>query len=272
MKYILGTLNKKQEKYVKNFKQISPIIDLSSMIIRIPDSIEVDNEFGEKIRESKNNFEKRKIEQEFERKRLVLENLIQIQCSHSDPLFKYPIYYEIVPISTNQGTILEETLNTIIDYNTNPAFCGRLHEQKEMVCFADSPLPQSVFKFLKFLNLEEFLEGTFNLAINIAVLRHTIGVKKIKKFGRTAFFDERLDIVTEQPFFKLLSKFKYRVFNGFQLIDAPGKVNFGDIETECVGCMLPINENQMIIQLGDFNNMKKSTAFPLLKHIVNHLV
>lgn len=238
------------------------------MVLKIP---ELDRQkFESKLNEAKNNFERKKIEREIESVQTTAGYLVQIQFGIAHQALKYPVYFETLPRVTTPGTILESTFTTLIDYKYSPVFFGRLAYADKKHVFAKSPvsIPDDLFEGM--FTIEGFKRGEFPVAQAISSFRIQTGGKILKIEGNKEIKHEKDELVTflntHGDLMKLLKKFPYASKRIFKTVDMPkNKVHFGNLDAECIGCILPVSETSMLIQVGGFDFVGK--VFPLFKHL-----
>ena len=278
MKYIEKIPNSDQKRYEKMIRKLDPEINLNSIIVRVPDTSELEHKHADALSSAPNNFERRKIEMEFQLQKIVWQKLGQVQFGTNSLGFENPIYFETVPHATPKGTIIEGTINTVVNKPVAfPVFVGRIFDSGRgyFLYFVSrgvglkQDLFEGVFDQVKYRN------GDFSVGQLISELKVNLGPKFIEMEACQAheepFKNELMEtIIGDEKVVNYLANFHYLSENQFEPVDLPKNIlRFGPIKTECVGCILPTPENNMIIQFGDFNVITKSPLFPLLKRIMS---
>lgn len=270
-----GTPNNEQSVYKKQIQKLDPSIDPTSMAFKIPDYDDLENAYLKEINNAKNNFEKTKITRELELKKLVWGKLIQIQFKLID--FKSPIYFEIIPIEITVGSLLEYSLTTIIHKQIPPIFFGRTGNYALRHLFLTAPVKMDSNMFEKAFDLNDFqFLGKFEIGTLLSLLRHDIGEKilRMEVGNQDLYFNDLTNQLNNQVLMlKRLQKFFYLSHNKIRPADNPKSiVAVGYLISECMGCIVPITDEYMVIQIGDFNPIHKSHAYFLLKELLQFLM
>jgi hypothetical protein len=281
MKYIEKTPNSEQLKYANIIKKLDPLVRPESIVVRVPDTAEATAQYEATLAAAPNNFERKKVERNFQLEQMVWQHLVQVQFELISVDFEFPIYFELIPVTSPAGTILESTINTVVNTSMQPEFLGRI--------FEPAPLRQIwVYVIARSLRLKDPLEGNFDLerykngefsiAQLISELKFKVGPKFIEitayrehpvPFDQDPEKDLIEPIIMDKEVINGLADLKYRSENKFKPIDLPKnnlKVDF--IQTECVGCILPTPEKHEFLQFGDFQVPIKGSLFPTVKRIV----
>lgn len=249
---------------------MEPEIDKNTIVLKVPE-LET-KEFEERLLQAKNNFERTKLEREIELEKLTREFLVQIQYRIVNHAFELPIYFETVPHTTSSGTILEFNFTTLVNCNFPPMFIGKTRNGKNPHIIVKSPVPIPDNLFTKVFSIENFDEGKFSISILISYFRSRHGVKILSLEGakETQLVDDILIFLNNhEEIMKLLKKFPYRSSKRFKPVDLPkNKVNFGNIGSECIGCIIPVSEKTMMVQIGGFGSIDRTQIYPLFKQLV----
>jgi hypothetical protein len=274
MKYERGMPNKWQQRYVKMIQKIDRDIDLSSIELRVVNSAELDLHYEDALREAKNNFERMRLERDFQSKRLLFEKLAQVVFKH--PEFRFPFYFELVPLAVTNGTLLESTITTIINSDVPPIFFGRTHQRTENYLLITSQFDFEQYALGEHMDTNDFqLRGKFELGNLLASIRRDIGEKVLLTEGAKAeliFTSDLQDLNNDAVIQEYLRKLGYLSHRVFRPADAPSsKISFGSMDAECAGCIFPVTEIHRIIQVGTFSQIHKSYAFRLLKLLLSVL-
>jgi len=274
MKYIPGTPNKEQSVDIKLIQKLDPNIDPGSITFGIPDYADLEKEYTKEINNAKNNFEQAKITRELELKKLVWAKLIQIQFK----LFNFgaPIYFETIPLQITVGSLLEYTLTTIIHKQIPPIFFGTGSHRLRYL-FVTSPVKMDSNIFEKAFDLNDFqFHGKFEIGILLSLLRHDIGEKilRMEAANQDLYFNDLTNQLNNQALIlKRLQKLFYLSHNKIRPAENPKNiVSIGYQDSECMGCIVPITDEYMVIQIGDFNPIHKSHAYFLLKELLQFLM
>ena len=75
MKYIEGIPTKNQQEFLKMITKLDKEIFPDSIILRIPDARALEEKYEKNLREAKNNFERKKIENDYKSKQMIYDNL-----------------------------------------------------------------------------------------------------------------------------------------------------------------------------------------------------
>jgi hypothetical protein len=274
MKYERGMPNKWQQRYVKMIQKLDRDINPSSIELRIVNSAELDLHYEVALRDAKNNFERMRLERDFQSKRLLFEKLAQVVFKH--PEFRFPFYFELVPLAVTNGTLLESTITTIINSDVPPIFFGRTHQRTENYLLITSQFDFEQYALGEHMDINDFqLRGQFELGSLLASIRRDIGEKVLLAEGaKTKFlFAGKLQELNEDAVVQeYLRKLGYLSRRVFRPADAPSsKISFGSMDAECAGCIFPVTETQRVIQVGTFTQIHKSYVFRLLKHLLSIL-
>lgn len=278
MKYVEKLPNSDQKRYEKMIRKLDPEINLNSVVVRVPNTSELEHEYEDALSSAPNNFERRKIEMEFQLKKIVWQKLGQIQFGTNSLGFENPIYFETVPHASPKGTIIEGTLNTVVNKTTAfPVFIGRIFDKGRgyFLYFVSRGVGLKEDLFEGVFNQVKYRNGEFSVAQLISELKFNLGPKFIEMEACQAyeepFKNELMEtIIMDEKVVNYLAAFHYLSEKQFEPIDLPKNIlRFGFIKTECVGCILPTPENNILIQFGDFNVITKSPLFLLLKRVVS---
>ena len=272
MKFIDGTPNKDQQIYMKIIMKLDRDIEPDSISLKVPDYQVLEEEYQKQLSQASNNFERTKVMQIFERKRIVWNKLVQVKFNHIQ--YKFPFYFENIPMPLTNGTALEGTITTIFNKKINPIFLGKAAIRKLRYLLITPIIEITPDIIGEHFDLNEFMHyGKFELGTFIFALRHDIGNKILSMEGEKEelIFDDLLGRLNNDSFVQeCLQKFGYLANRKIKPVDAPKSVfMMGYIPTECVGCIIPITENHMFIQVGDFKKIHKSCSFQLLQQLIS---
>ncbi len=274
MKYERGMPNKWQQRYVKMIQKLDRNIDPSSIELRVASSVEFDQHYEAALREAKNNFERMRLERQFESRHLLFEKLAQVIFKHPD--FEYPCYFELVPLAVTNGTLLESTITTIVNSEVPPIFFGRTHQRTETYLLVTSQFDFEQHALGEHMDINDFqLRGEFELGNLLASIRRDIGEKVLLAEGARAnvLFTGKLQKLNKDAVVQeYLQKLGYLSHRVFRPADAPSsKISFASMDAECAGCIFPVTETHRVIQVGTFTQIHKSYVFRLLKHLLSVL-
>jgi len=275
MRYIPGMPNNEQLLYIKLIQKLDPNIDPTSITSGIPDYDDLEKEYIKEINNAKNNFERVKISRELDLRKLVWEKLIQIQFKLFD--FGSPIYFEIIPMQITSGSLLEYTLTTIIHKQIPPIFFGKTISHRLRHLFITSPVKMDSNIFEKTFDLNDFqFHGKFEIGFILSLFRHDIGEKILRMEAENIdlYFNDLTNQLNNQGLIlKRLQKLFYLSNRKIRPADSPKSVSvIGHLVSECMGCIVPITDEYMVVQIGDFNPLHKSHAFLLLKQLLQFLI
>ncbi len=280
MKFIENHPNKHQQRYAKMIQKVASDMVPNSLGLRVPDTSELEYQYEQELATAPNNFERKKIALEFERKKnLVWPKLGQVQFEITAAGFEYPLYFEVIPFSHAGGTILEGTLNIVVNRSVVPTFFGRIFNSNRdcFTYFATRGLGLEPDLFQDAFNTVKYRNGEFSLGQLISALKFRLGPNFIEMEAFATDkepFESALlaSIIKDREVMTHLIDLHYCSNRQFKPVDLPkSTLRFGFIETECVGCILPTLEDNVIVQFGDFNVITKSPLFPLLKRVVSIL-
>lgn len=300
MKFVENPPNKKQAKYLKLFNKLDDEIISDSIKLFVPDVDYLKELHNKKLAECENNFERKKLARKLELKFKISEQLVQIVFELDNINFDFPIYFELIPLSTSSGSILEGTINTVFKEDFSSIFFGRTltgtgksHRYSFIQRELTNKASEDVFKNL--INIEGFQKGKFTSAQFVGAFRHEMGSKFLtqdydfesllnnnpEKINTDTLkeFKVKRERFMQSKYLKLLKndsenmeylkKFYYLEKRKFKPVDMPKNViSFGKLESECVGSIFPISDSHMSIQVGDFRNLNKSPAYNLFKNIL----
>ncbi|MHA1229279.1 MAG: hypothetical protein ACTSRP_16810 [Candidatus Helarchaeota archaeon] len=283
MRFTVGSLSKVQLKYLAIIEKIDKSIDRSSIIAKIPDPSDLDEKYKSEIKDAKSGFERMKIEKRYQTQKKVIENLIQIKFNH--PEFKFPIYFETVRLSTTKGTLIDFTLNTIIEKYSPVVFIGRVRKGAGNIKYLPNIYtsvglsPENSKSFLEnlseefksyFIDVNDFTNGNFETAdfySGIRELGRDILLSKVNK-NETSDNNIAKSINNNPKILAYLKKIYYRELRTFIPIETKtDHIPFSELRSECIGIILPINDQYSFIQLADGRNINKSPIFQILKII-----
>jgi hypothetical protein len=275
MKYIPGIPSKEQMYYIKQVQKLDPSIDATSIVIKVPDYGVLEKEYTVELNKARNNFERTKINREFELKKVVWRNLVQIQFKVIG--YEFPFYFETVPMPITNGVLLDNTLNTVVNLRISPIFFGKVAIEKLSYLFVSPDIKADPTIFGEYFDLNDFkFHGKFESGTLLSVLRHDLGEKILKtEVSKKELFSNDLiaQLNNDGVLQKNLQKFFYLSHRKIRPVDSPESiVSIGYIAAECIGCVIPVTEDYMLIQIGDFHYIHKSRAYPLLKQLLHVLL
>ncbi len=272
MKFIIGTPNKQQMNYIKLIQKLDPPnIMADSITVKVPDLQDLEEIYNKKRTSASNNFELTQITREFESRKIVSDHLVQIQFQHRG--FRFPFYFETIPEPIPTGTTIEGTFNTIINKVVEPIFIGRtlLNKMKHILVTPSIKIDSNLFE--ETFYIDDYLRGKFAIALLLAFLRKDIGSKILTAEGSKEELgpDKLLERLNADPTIqKYLQKLRYLAYNKVQPVDLPKSVClFGHIDAECMGCVVPVTEDHILFQIGDYNPINKSVSYPLFISLVS---
>lgn len=142
--------------------------------------------------------------------------------------------------------------------------------------FVTSPVKMDSNMFEKAFDLSDFqFHGKSEIGFILSIFRHDIGEKilKMEADNQDLCFNDLTNQVNNQDLIlKRLQKLFYLSHQKIRPADSPKSVTaIGYLESECMGCIVPITDEYMVIQIGDFNPIHKSHAYFLLKQLLDFL-